>query len=127
MWDGKKVSVIFPTYNEKDSIREAIEDFFASGYVDEVVVVNNNAAEGTDEEVSRTKARLVYETQQGYGHAIQKGLSEEQRGDNCDSGGKRHYSRRIDPGKTIDPALGRRLLGLGFLYQLDHAADGIVG
>ncbi|HOD50830.1 MAG TPA: glycosyltransferase [Candidatus Hydrogenedentes bacterium] len=76
MWDGKKVSVIFPTYNEKDSIREAIEDFFASGYVDEVVVVNNNAAEGTDEEVSRTKARLVYETQQGYGHAIQKGLSE---------------------------------------------------
>ena len=39
MWKGKKVSVIFPTYNEKDSIREAIEDFFTSGYVDEIVVV----------------------------------------------------------------------------------------
>ncbi len=76
MWDGKKVSVIFPTYNEKDSIREAIEDFFASGYVDEIVVVNNNAAEGTDEEVRPTQARLVYETQQGYGYAIQKGLAE---------------------------------------------------
>ncbi len=76
MWNGKQVSVIFPTYNEKDSIRAAIEDFFASGYVDEVVVVNNNAAEGTDAEVARTKARLVYETRQGYGNAIQKGLAE---------------------------------------------------
>lgn len=76
MWNGKKVSVIFPTYNEKDSIRAAIEDFLASGYVDEIVVVNNNAAAGTDEEVQQTSARLVYETAQGYGHAIWKGLAE---------------------------------------------------
>ena len=76
MWKGKKVSVIFPTYNEKDSIRDAIEEFFASGYVDEIVVVNNNAVEGTDEEVKKTKARLVYEKRQGYGYAIWKGLEE---------------------------------------------------
>ncbi|GIW11173.1 MAG: hypothetical protein KatS3mg061_2230 [Dehalococcoidia bacterium] len=31
MWDGKTVSVIFPTYNERDSIRAAIEEFFATG------------------------------------------------------------------------------------------------
>jgi glycosyltransferase involved in cell wall biosynthesis len=76
MWRDKKVSVVFPTYNEKDSIRSAIEDFFASGYVDEIVVVNNNAAPGTDDEVRQTAARLVYETAQGYGHAIWKGLQE---------------------------------------------------
>ncbi len=76
MWRDKKVSVIFPTYNEKDSIRAAIEDFFASGYVDEIIVVNNNAAEGTDEEVAPTDARLVYESAQGYGRAIWKGLEE---------------------------------------------------
>lgn len=76
MWRDKTVSVVFPTYNEKESIRAAIEDFFASGYVDEIVVVNNNAAEGTDEEVRATAARLVYETAQGYGHAIWKGLAE---------------------------------------------------
>ncbi|MGC8976136.1 MAG: glycosyltransferase family 2 protein [Candidatus Ratteibacteria bacterium] len=75
MWKGKEVSVIFPTYNEKDSIKNAIEDFFASGYVDEIVVVNNNAVEGTDEEVKKTKAKLVYEKRQGYGYAIWKGLS----------------------------------------------------
>ena len=76
MWRDQKVSVIFPTYNEKDSIRAAIEDFFASGYVDEIVVVNNNAAAGTDEEVGATRARLVHETRQGYGFAIQRGLAE---------------------------------------------------
>jgi len=76
MWNGKTISVIFPTYNEKDSIRWAIDDFFASGYVDEVVVVNNNAAAGTDEEVAQTRARLVYETRQGYGHALWKGMEE---------------------------------------------------
>ncbi len=76
MWRDKKISVIFPTYNEKDSIRAAIEDFLACGYVDEVVVVNNNAVEGTDEEVRATLARLVHEKRQGYGYAIWKGLEE---------------------------------------------------
>lgn len=76
MWDGKTVSVILPTYNEKDSIQRCIEEFFATGYVDEVVVVNNNAAPGTWEEVARTNARQVLETRQGYGHSIQRGLAE---------------------------------------------------
>ncbi len=74
MWQGKSVSVVFPTYNEKDSIKSAIEDFSAVGLVDEIVVVNNNAAEGTDEEVRKTQAALVYDTRQGYRYAIQRAL-----------------------------------------------------
>lgn len=76
MWHDKKVSVIFPTYNEKDSIRAAIGEFFGSELVDEIVVVNNNAAPGTDEEVAGTGARLVHEPVQGYGSAIRRGLAE---------------------------------------------------
>jgi len=76
MWKKKTVSVILPTYNEKDSIRECIEEFLESGYVDEVIVVNNNAAEGTSEEVAQTNAREVFEERQGYGQAIQRGLAE---------------------------------------------------
>lgn len=76
MYKGKKVSVILPTYNEKGSIRQVINDFFDTGYVDEVVVVNNNAAEGTDEEVKKTQARQVFEKKQGYGYATQRGLAE---------------------------------------------------
>ncbi|HVG98963.1 MAG TPA: glycosyltransferase family 2 protein [Chloroflexota bacterium] len=76
MWRNARVSVIFPTYNERDSIFAAIGEFLATGLVDEVLVVNNNAAAGTDEEVRRTSARLVHEPQQGYGHAIQRGFRE---------------------------------------------------
>jgi glycosyltransferase involved in cell wall biosynthesis len=44
--------------------------------VDEVVVVNNNAALGTSEEVAKTTAREVFEPKQGYGQAIRTGLRE---------------------------------------------------
>ena len=76
MWKNKSISIVLPTYNEKDSIARDINDFFKTGYVDEVIVVNNNAVEGTDEEVAKTHSRLVYEPKQGYGYAIQKGLRE---------------------------------------------------
>lgn len=76
MWKKQKVSVVFPTYNEKDSIYNAIQDFFSSSYVDEIIVVNNNAAEGTKEEVDKTKAKQVFEKKQGYGWAIRRGLKE---------------------------------------------------
>jgi glycosyltransferase involved in cell wall biosynthesis len=76
MWNGKRVSVVLMTYAERDSIREVIERFFATGLVDEVLVVDNNAQPGTREEVERTQARLVHEPQQGYGHATRRGLLE---------------------------------------------------
>jgi glycosyltransferase involved in cell wall biosynthesis len=76
MWDGKTLCVVLMTYAERDSIRAVIEGFFETGVVDEVVVVNNNAQEGTSEEVARTNAREVLENKQGYGHAIRRGLQE---------------------------------------------------
>jgi glycosyltransferase involved in cell wall biosynthesis len=74
MWKSKKISVVFPTYNEKDSIRDVIWDFYNTGFVDEIVVVNNNAIEGTEEQVCQTPAICVHEPKQGYGYAIRKGL-----------------------------------------------------
>ena len=63
------------TYNEKDSIRQCINDFFLTGLVDEVVIVNNNAVEGTTEEVEKTAAKQVFESKQGYGYGFQRGLA----------------------------------------------------
>ena len=57
MWNNRSISVVLPTYNEKDSIAECIRGFEALGFVDEILVVNNNAAEGTSQEVARTGAR----------------------------------------------------------------------
>ncbi len=76
MWNDQTVSVVLMTYNERDSIRGVIEGFEATGVVDEVLVVNNNAREGTSEEVALTGAREVVETAQVYGNAIRRGLRE---------------------------------------------------
>ncbi len=74
MWNGKSVAVIFPTYNEKDSIRRAILSYYATGLVDEVIVVNNNAAAGTSEEAAGTGAVEIFESKQGYGNALLCGI-----------------------------------------------------
>ena len=76
MWGDRRVSVVLMTYAERDSIRSVIEGFFETGVVDEVLVVNNNAEPGTTEEVERTNARMVFEPEQGYGHACRRGLIE---------------------------------------------------
>ncbi len=76
MYEGKRVSVVFPAYNEEGSIRAAVEDFFSAGVVDEVVVVDNNSRDRTAAEAGQTQARVVRETAQGYGHALRRGLRE---------------------------------------------------
>ena len=49
MWGDRSVSVVLMTYAERDSILAVIDGFFATGVVDVVLVVNNNAQEGTIE------------------------------------------------------------------------------
>jgi glycosyltransferase involved in cell wall biosynthesis len=83
-WRGSRISVVLPTYNERESIRAAILDFAALEVVDEILVINNNAAPGTSEEVAAaiqqlpngTGVREIHEPRQGYGFAIQRGLRE---------------------------------------------------
>ena len=76
MYGDKRVTVVLPAYNEEPHIRQAIDDFFVPGVVDEVVVVDNNSRDRTAEEASRTSARLVTESLQGYGFALRRGLRE---------------------------------------------------
>ena len=79
MWRGKSVAIIFPTYNEKDSIRASVQEFENCGLADEIIVVNNNAAPGTSEELEGTSAIELFERRQGYGNALLCGI------DNCKS------------------------------------------
>ncbi len=55
MYNHRKVSLILPTYREKDSIRQVIREFEALALIDEILVINNNAIEGTSEEVGRRR------------------------------------------------------------------------
>lgn len=74
MWNNKTVAVIFPTYREKRSIKNSIIEFDSTGFIDEIIVVDNNAETGTSEEVKKTRARIIKEPVQGYGAAIKTGI-----------------------------------------------------
>jgi glycosyltransferase involved in cell wall biosynthesis len=76
MYGGKRVTVVFPAYNEAPYIRRAIEDFSIDGVVDEILVVDNNSRDGTADEARQARARVVPETAQGYGHALRRGIRE---------------------------------------------------
>ena len=76
MWNGKRLAVILPTYNEHLSIAACIRGFESLGIVDEVLVVNNNAHPDTSGQVALTTAREVMESTQGYDAAIKRGFAE---------------------------------------------------
>jgi len=76
MYLGKKVSVVFPVYNEKENIRAAIEEFLRHPAVDEIIAVDNNSRDGSDAEIKLTSAKYAKETIQGYGAAMQRGMRE---------------------------------------------------
>jgi glycosyltransferase involved in cell wall biosynthesis len=80
MWNGQTVSVVFPVYNEEEGLLDALNDFFGVGWVDEVVVVDNNSSDRSAEIARSTRARVVSEPRQGYGFALRRGM-EEARGD----------------------------------------------
>jgi len=76
MWKSKRVSVVFSTFNEKDSIRKFIDGLFSTGYVDEVIAVDNNAIEGTKDEILKTKAKYFLESKQGFGWGYRRAMHE---------------------------------------------------
>lgn len=76
MYKGKKISVIFPCYNEEPNIANAITEFFTHPAVDEIIAVDNNSKDRTPDEIKKTRATYVLETKQGYGNALMRGLKE---------------------------------------------------
>jgi glycosyltransferase involved in cell wall biosynthesis len=76
MWHSQTVTVVFPCYNEEEGITKAIHDFFNTGYVDEIIVVDNNSTDRSAELVRLTEAKTVSEKQQGVGFATLRGLAE---------------------------------------------------
>ena len=74
MWNDQRISLVMPTYREKDSIRDCVTKFLETGIFDEIVIVDNNAEKGTLEAISDLGVIVTHEKNQGYGAAIKKGL-----------------------------------------------------
>ncbi|MFI5260378.1 MAG: glycosyltransferase family 2 protein [Candidatus Paceibacteria bacterium] len=76
MYLGKKISIVFPVYNEHENIRAAIQEFFRHPAVDEIIAVDNNSTDGSAAEIKLTSAKYVKESTQGYGAALRRGMRE---------------------------------------------------
>ena len=68
-----RVSVIIPTRNEAESIGRVLADL-PSDIVTEVVVVDSNSTDGTQEIAARMGARVISESRRGYGRACLTGI-----------------------------------------------------
>ncbi len=76
MYRNRRVSVIFPVYNEEENIRNAIDEFLGQPFVDEVVAVDNNSTDKSADEIKKTRAKYIHEPIRGYGAALRRGMSE---------------------------------------------------
>lgn len=76
MFDGKKVTVVLPAFNESENIGHAIEEFKKQKSVDEIIVIDNNSTDNTPEIAKKKNAIVIRETKQGYGNALRRGLRE---------------------------------------------------
>jgi glycosyltransferase involved in cell wall biosynthesis len=76
MHRGKTLTVVMPAYNEEANIAAAVKSFLDIRVVDEVLVVNNDSTDRTEEEAHNAGARVVRETKRGYGYASRRGLIE---------------------------------------------------
>jgi hypothetical protein len=69
-----KLSVIIPALNEEKSIGRVLEDLPADR-VDEVIVVDNGSEDATAARAKRSGARVIEESQRGYGAACLAGIA----------------------------------------------------
>jgi glycosyltransferase involved in cell wall biosynthesis len=72
MYKGLRISVVIPCFNEERGIGAVLRRM--PEYVDVVIVVDNNSADGTARIAQELGARVVHETRKGYGSAYQAGL-----------------------------------------------------
>ncbi|PKV48164.1 glycosyltransferase involved in cell wall biosynthesis [Aquimarina sp. MAR_2010_214] len=66
------INVIIPAFNEEDSIAHVIKEI--PDIVSEVIVVNNNSTDQTENVAKKAGATVLKEKQKGYGYACLKGM-----------------------------------------------------
>jgi glycosyltransferase involved in cell wall biosynthesis len=75
MYNGSRVSVVMPAYNEAAGIEQSVASYLSLPEVDQVLVVDNNSSDGTAEIARRAGAQVVVEPRQGYGYACRTALT----------------------------------------------------
>lgn len=76
MLKGKKISLILPAFNESENIGQALDSFKKLNFIDEIIVVDNNSTDNTEDIARKKGAKVFKEKNQGYGFALRRGLTE---------------------------------------------------
>src|SRR5438094_890577 len=71
-----RVAVAITAYNDAEATAQAVRDFRRQPGVVEVLVIDNNSTDRTQELAAAAGGRVIRETSQGYGYACIRGLSE---------------------------------------------------
>jgi glycosyltransferase involved in cell wall biosynthesis len=108
MINGKRVSLIFPAYNEEKNIKKAVISFKKITQIDEVIVINNNSSDNTGKIAEECGARVILEKKQGYGYALVRGLKE----------AKGEYIMLCEPDGTFSPKDAKKLLSYCELFDV---------
>ncbi len=69
----KAIDVLIPAYNEEKSIAKVIRDI-PMDWIREVVVINNNSTDDTEQEAQQAGATVIRDARQGYGSACLFGI-----------------------------------------------------
>jgi len=70
MWLKKTVAAVIPAAKNSTSIFSVIQELDATGYVDEIIVVDNSVDTETFSQIEKTRARFVKQKEYGVGRAI---------------------------------------------------------
>jgi glycosyltransferase involved in cell wall biosynthesis len=70
---NKVIKVIIPAFNEQNSIGKVLRDI-PKEWVSEIIVVNNNSKDDTEEVAREAGVTVLKEERQGYGYACLKGM-----------------------------------------------------
>jgi dolichol-phosphate hexosyltransferase len=72
MYKGRRITVVIPCLNEEKGIVEVLAR--VPGFVDEVIVVDNNSTDRTAELAKKQGATVIHEEVRGYGRAYKTGM-----------------------------------------------------
>lgn len=72
MFQGRKISLVIPCYNEEEGLPHVLAEVPAS--VDEVIVVDNNSTDRTSEIANDSGVTVIREIRKGYGRAYKTGF-----------------------------------------------------
>ncbi len=108
-----KISVVIPALNEEQAIAEVVRAVPADR-VHEVIVVDNGSTDDTAKQASSAGARVVFESQPGYGFACRAGAK---------AGAEADILVFLDGDRSDDPTQMKVVVG----PLLDNRADLVIG